>query len=72
LLAVASIRSRFIAQNTSFCQRQLFQYPLYLIRLQEFLREEDVGNGSAPRFERKKNWINHRLLHMIAQMLRLH
>jgi hypothetical protein len=63
LPGVASIRNRFIAQNASFCQPQLFQYPLYLIRrLQEFLREEDVGNGSAPRFARKKNWINHRLL----------
>jgi hypothetical protein len=63
LPGAASIGSRFIAQNTSFCQRQLFQYRLYLIqRLQEFLREEDVGNGSAPRFARKKNWINHRLL----------
>lgn len=39
----------------------------------EFLREEDFGNGSAPPFcAQEKLDKSHRLLHTIAQMLRLH
>jgi hypothetical protein len=56
LAAALSLKILRSASGSFFNTGFIFQ------RLQEFLREEDVGNGSAPRFARKKNWINHRLM----------